>query len=270
MTDRDEVRRAGRTVFTVAPAPSYMDTDIVDALGARDGTVCAVGAGGKKTTLYSLARRLDRAVVTATVRIPIFDAHVARVAVTEDPAAALAGAADDDWPLGLVPEREFEDRYRGYDPETVAAVADAHDGPVLVKADGARMREIKAPAEREPQIPSNADTVVPIASARVVGTPLTEERVHRPERVAAIAGLEVGETITAEAVGRVLASEDGGLKGVPDGATAIPLVNKVDDDELAGTAREVAAAALERADVPRVVLARMADDRAPLVDVVER
>ena len=241
--------------------------DIVSALDAERGLVSVVGAGGKKTTLYALAERIDRAVVTATVRIPIFDQYVASVAVTEDPLTALRAA--DEWPLGLVPEQERDDRYRGYDTAVVgeiaaAGVADA----VLVKADGARMREFKAPSDREPQVPAATDTVVPVASAHVVGEPLTEDLVHRPELVAEIAGIDVGDEVTPEVVAAVLASDRGGMKGVPDGATAVPLVNKVDDGELEAVAREVAAETLARCGAPRVVLARMtAPD--PLVAVVE-
>ncbi|MFC7069527.1 selenium cofactor biosynthesis protein YqeC [Halobaculum lipolyticum] len=236
------------------------------------GLVCVVGAGGKKTTLYTLANRIDRAVVSATVRIPIFDEHVARVVVTGDPVAALSDAAPDDgFPLGLVPERERDDRYLGYDPAVVDDLAGAHDGPVFVKADGARMREFKAPSDREPQIPAGADAVVPIVSAHVVGRPLTDERVHRPERVAAVAGLDVGDEVTPEAVGRVLASPDGGLKDVPAGADVVALVNKVDDDADEAVARAVAAAAFD-ADaagrLDRVVLAALGEGR--VVDVIER
>lgn len=237
--------------------------ELTEAL-PTEGLVCAVGAGGKKTTLYALANALERAVVTATVRIPIFDPHVARVAVTEEPVGEVEG--NDDWPLGLVPEREFEDRYRGYDREVVEDLARRADVPVLVKADGARMREFKAPDGREPQIPRGADAVLPIASVHAVGKPLDDGVVHRPERIAAIAGIDLGEEITTEAVARVLASPEGGLKGVPDGARAIPLLNKVDDGEDEAIAREIARRVHERADVDRVVLARMADAR--VVDVI--
>ncbi|MFC7132086.1 MULTISPECIES: selenium cofactor biosynthesis protein YqeC [Salinibaculum] len=243
--------------------------ELTAALEAQDGLVCVVGAGGKKSTLYALADQLGRAVVTATVRIPIFDDHVAEVRVTEDPLAALAEVSDDAWPLGLVPERERTDRYRGYDPETVGAIAAAAPvGATLVKADGARVRELKAPGEREPQLPAATDVVVPIASVRVVGQPLTDEVVHRPERVAAITGLSIGEEIRPEHVGTVLASPEGGLKGVPEGATVIPLLNKVDDGEWEALAREIAAAIRGRADVPRVVLTKLIADE-PLVAVVD-
>lgn len=234
-----------------------------------NGLVAVVGAGGKKTTLYALAGTTDRAVVTATVRIPIFDEHVARVEATADPVAALADADAGDFPLGLVPEQERADRYGGYDRDEVDDLAAAHDGPVFVKADGARMREFKAPDDREPQVPEGADAVVPVASVRAVGKPLTGEVVHRPERVSAISGLDAGDEITAEAVGAVLASAEGGLKGVPEGSTVVPLVNKVDDEGFEEVARRVAEAAMEADEsgrIDRVVLARMLDGE--VVDVI--
>lgn len=239
--------------------------DVVDALAARDGLTCVVGAGGKKTTMATLAARLDRPVVTATVRIPLFDSWVDRVAITDDPLSTIESA--DSWPLGVVREQERPDRYRGYDPETVDALASL-DRPALVKADGARMRDFKAPNDREPQIPSKAGTVIPIASAHVVGEPLSEERVHRVDRVSALTGRDPGEPIRATDVATVLASEEGGRKGVPEGATVVPLVNMVDDESLAATAHEIADAVHARADVLRVVLAEMrAED--PIVEVLE-
>jgi probable selenium-dependent hydroxylase accessory protein YqeC len=239
--------------------------DLVDALDAR-GLVCTVGAGGKKTTCYTLAARHDRAVVTATVRIPVFDDRVARVAVTDDPVRAVDGNTE--WPLGLVPERHDEVRYAGYETGVVDRLASATDcDAVLVKADGARNRLFKAPGDHEPQIPSATDTVLPIASARVVGEPLTEEFVHRPTRVAAIAGLDVGDELRPEHVARVLASPDGGLRRVPDGATVVPVVNMCDDEALTARARAVAERVHELADVPRVALTRM--DLGQVVDVVE-
>jgi len=247
--------------------------NICEALRAESGVVAVVGAGGKKTTLYTLATRASKsdrqAVVTATVRIPIFDRHVEEVVVTDDPVAALEQAAA--WPVGVVPEREGEDRYVGYDLETIddLAAADVAD-VVLVKADGARTREFKAPGDHEPQLPPRTDTVVPIASVQVVGKPLAAEHVHRPERVAAITGRDRGETIRTEDVAAVLASERGGLKGVPDGAAVVPLLNKVDNATHRQDAAEIATMILERTpSVNRVVLARMIDDD-PVIQVLER
>lgn len=139
---------------------------------------------------------------------------------------------------------------------------------VLVKADGARTRWLKVPDDTEPRIPASTATVIPIASVQVVGEALSPDWVHRPERLPAVTGLDPGDRIRPEDVATVLTSDRGGYKGVPPGATVVPLLNMVDNDSLEAVGREVAAAILDRADVPRVVLARMKDDD-PLVAVVE-
>ncbi|MFB6175808.1 MAG: selenium cofactor biosynthesis protein YqeC [Halobaculum sp.] len=238
--------------------------DLPDALDARTGIVSVVGAGGKKTTLYALAARVDRAVVTATVRIPPFEDAVASLEVTDDPVSVVE--ATDDRPVGVVAARERSDRYRGFDTDQIGAIADAAEGPVLVKADGARMRELKAPGSHEPQIPSETDTVVPVVSAHAVGEPLDADTVHRPERVAAATDLSVGDEITAEAVGRLLGDSAGGWKNVPEGASVVPLVNKVDDEEDRAVAERIADQIPDHADCSRVVLARMKTPE--VVDIV--
>lgn len=235
--------------------------NLVTAIGGSDGPLCVVGAGGKTTTLYALASRLDRAIVTSTVRIPIFDREVSSVEVSADPVAALDTVQNSSFPLGLVPEREGGDRYRGYDPAVVDSLAAAHDGSVLVKADGARMRDFKAPDEHEPRIPDSAAVVVPVVSSHVVGKPLTGHWVHRPERVAELADADIGDEITVDTVGTVIAHEQGGLRGVPSGVTVVPLVTKVDSQEHERVARGIAECIHDRADrfevtIPRVALGR--------------
>lgn len=235
--------------------------DLVTAIDPDDGPICVVGAGGKTTTMYALASRLPNSVVTATVRIPIFDRQVSTVLVSPDPVQALEDATEDAFPLGLVPERERTDRYLGYEPDVVSELAAAHDGPTIVKADGARMRDFKAPGEDEPRIPRSASVVVPVVSVHVVGKPLTGHWVHRPERVSDLTDTDVGEEITPETVATVLAHEEGGLKGVPADASLVPLVTKVDSHDHEQAARDIAAGVHARSpsatvEVPRVALAR--------------
>lgn len=232
--------------------------NLLTALEPGDGPTCVVGAGGKTTTMYALASRLSNAVVTSTVRIPIFDRQVSTVEVTDDPLSALDRAEQGEFPLGLVPEREGSDRYRGYDLETVDSLADAHDGPMLVKADGARMRDFKAPKDHEPRIPDSAELVVPVASVHVVGKPLTGHWVHRPKQVAALSGTELGEEITPETVAAVVANEDGGLKNVPTDARVVPLLTKVDSSEHERAARDIADAIHARADTHNCDLSQVA------------
>ncbi|MES3517417.1 MAG: selenium cofactor biosynthesis protein YqeC [Natronomonas sp.] len=239
--------------------------DLVSAF-EPDGVVTVVGAGGKKSTLYALGAALDRAIITASVRIPLFDGHVEELLVTETPVEAMAG--NDRWPLGLVPGEDGDRaRYLGYEPEIVDAIGAATDVPVLVKGDGARTRLLKAPAENEPKIPASSSTVVPVASVQAVGKPLTEEFVHRPERVTAVTGRTAGETIQPSDVVSVLRDSDGGLRDVPEDARVVALLNMVDDEALAETARDIATEVIEDPQIDRVVLSRM--DLRTIVDVVE-
>lgn len=244
--------------------------NLLSALGSPDGLVCVVGAGGKTTTMYALASRVDNAVVTATVRIPRFDRSVSELIVTETPTAVLEERPEPPFPLGLVPETEGKHRYRGYEPATVGAIAEMHDGPVFVKADGARMREFKAPAAHEPRIPDSTDLVVPVVSSHVVGKPLTGRWVHRPDRISELTETGMGEEITPDTVGRVLAHPEGGLRHVPEGATVTPLITKVDSDEHEQAGRAIATAVYDHLDEPPVEVPRVVFARFDAFDAVDQ
>lgn len=241
--------------------------DYVTELGLESGLTAVVGAGGKKSTLYTVGAELDRAVLTTAVRIPRFDEHVAEIHETTDPVSTLESVRE--WPVGLVPGFE-ESRYLGYDLDTIEEIA-ASPIPeaVLIKSDGARNREFKVPGEDEPRIPSAADRVLGVVSTHIVGKPLTEEYVHRPERVSALTGLESGEEIGIKDVATVLSSANGTQKHVPETAEYIPVLNKVDDDADHETAREIADRVLERSRADRVALTQLRGAEEPLVELRE-
>ena len=132
------------------------------------------------------------------------------------------------------------------------------------------MRWIKAPGEGEPMLPHGVDLVIPVVSARAIGEPLSERVAHRPERVAAITGVAPGSSLTPEAVGRLLASDEGALKGT-EGARVAPVINMVDNDfqeEMARAAAAAAIAATSRFD--SVVLCCLRRPATPVIAVVTR
>lgn len=236
-----------------------MSDRLLELLGARAGIVCAVGAGGKKTTLYALAAaHPGRAAFTATVYTAAFPRRLgahALVTDREDLPAALAETGAHDRVAYARPS-EKSGRVAGVDPD---GIGECHRRGgfelTLVKADGARMRALKAPAEDEPVIPSAADTVLVIVSAAAFGEPLDEAIAHRPERVAAVTGLASGDPITPEAVGRLLADPAGGLRGIPPQTRAIAVINAVDDGTRLERARLAARHALAATGrLERVVL----------------
>ena len=230
--------------------------DLSGALGFGDRELAAfVGAGGKKTAMARLAeegrrRGFDVGYTTTTHTPPPDDYPL----VLAEPDALPEAVDDADSPIAFARRRvenpdRVDEKVRGYNPAVVDECFRQGDFDwLLVKADGARRREFKAPGPAEPVLPAASTRVVPVASARAVSEPLGAPTVHRPERVADVTGLDVGDEITPAAVGAVLASEVGGLKGVPEAAAATPLVNKADTPALAASARAAVEAALDRTD----------------------
>lgn len=254
-----------------APVRGGHVTDrLLDVLKARTGIVCATGAGGKKTTLYRLAAAnpdrvaLTTSVVMAAVPPQQCDAQVvAPAAELQDLIAAATGRR-----IFYAQPIDKPGRYGGVPLPLIAAIHAAGGfAATYVKADGARMRLIKAPGEDEPQIPPGTVTLLPLVSARVIGMPFSEKIAHRSERIKAVTGAAIGDIFTPEHVGRLLASPDGALRGAGN-ADVVPVINMVDDDTILAAAREAARAALALTRrFERVVLARMtAAD--PIVEVV--
>lgn len=249
-------------------------SDLVDLLQARSGIVCAIGAGGKKTTLYALTRRHPgRLALTTTVQNTFFpdDLPVETVldsadAITRRVRAVPAGSSVAYACLGRKPGR-----HAGLEPAEIERIhAECGFDVTLVKADGARMRWIKSPRPGEPIMPASTTTALVIVSARALGEPLTDRIAHRPERVAAVSGCAAGERFTPAHLGALLSSDEGLLSGT-EGMSVVPIINMVDDESRRRPATEAARCALASTHrFDRVILASMREAHDPVVAVVDR
>jgi probable selenium-dependent hydroxylase accessory protein YqeC len=249
-------------------------SELLDVVEARTGIVCAVGAGGKKTTLYQLAEQHPgRVGITSTVPMARFPSTLGAHEVIADGSELVQAVVQSASRFRLTafahPEVK-KARYGGIAADSVGRIYEAAGFDVLlVKGDGARMRWIKAPDEDEPLIPDGTTTVLPVVSARAIGQPLTDQVAHRPSRVELVTGARSGEPLTATHVARLLASNDGALKSAGS-AVVVPIINMVDDADLAHVAERAARLALELTDrFDRVVLTS-AGRPDPLVQVIHR
>lgn len=131
---------------------------------------------------------------------------------------------------------------------------------LIVEADGAAGRPLKAPARHEPVIPSSATLVVAVMGLEVVGRPMTAESVFRMKMVEAVTGLKCGDVITPESLVPLFLSRSGLFKGCPAGARKAVLLNKADLLSDAGAAVSFAEAVLSSAagDIERVVAGSVA------------
>lgn len=245
---------------------------LLDLLGARQGIVCAVGAGGKKTVLHYLAaQHPGRVALTATVVTTDFppglgfdvvvapDAELPGRVARLDPARGVAYACPIDKP----------GRHGGVLPEVIARIhREQGFAATYVKADGARMRWIKAPDDDEPVLPPGCGRIVAIVSARAIGEPLGPRVAHRLGQLQAVTGLAPDEIIRPLHVARLLASRAGLRKGA-DRCPVVAVINMVDDAEREALAREAAGIALDLDPaIGQVVLTCLQREEDPVVAVV--
>lgn len=246
---------------------------LASALLAGQGVICAAGAGGKKTTLYRLlAEAPGRVGFTATAMTtlpPRRRIDVRLIAEPEALAAQVPLAAQTHRRIAYACPSEKSARVAGLPPALIAELHHAGGFDLtLVKADGARMRGIKAPRADEPLLVPGCTTVIFVVSANVIGQPLDESIAHRVPILAERLGLAPGNPITPAHVGRLLSHPQGAWQGVGN-AHLVALINQVDNPERQDLASAAAAAALAGEKPPsRVVLAAMAAEQ-PLVDIVE-
>ncbi len=251
-----------------------MGESLLDLLDAREGIVCAVGAGGKKTVLQHLAaRHPSRVALTATVFTAHFPEELGFVTAIDHPErlpariASLDAAAK----VAYACPSDKPGRYAGVPCDVIERThREQRFAATYVKADGARMRWIKAPEDDEPALPGGCTTIVAVVSARAIGAPLDSRVAHRIGRITRVTGLAEHGTIEPAHLARLIVHPEG-LRKASAGRRFVPLINMVDDAERAALARAAAEMALDLDPaLERVVLACLRRHDAPVVAVVRR
>lgn len=171
-------------------------------LDVRPGVTAVIGGGGKTTLLRTLGEELSReASVLLCTTTKIFPFPEIPCAKTPQELETLRA------------------KHRllcagTYLPESgkltapglpMAQLAEMFDY-VLVEADGAAGRPLKAHAPHEPVIPPEANQTVCVVGASGFGRSIAEAA-HRPERYAALAGVPETAAATPETEAAVLAAE---------------------------------------------------------------
>jgi len=255
--------------------------------------VSFVGAGGKTTAALRLMEELAeigrRVVFTTTTKIlePIPGENECLLLTDEEEALAQVPRLLIRYPKVFLAKRRLEEvdptalgesnkdypmrpnKLEGVHPSLVDRLAPRlrskeiqrlGEVVILVEADGARHRALKAPAAYEPVLPASTTILAPMADLTVLGKPLTEKYVHRPELVAGLTGAALGKPVTVEMVATVLSHPQGGLKGLPEQARVIPILNQMAEDRPLDQARQIAHLILRNQCVERVIIASL---RAP-------
>jgi probable selenium-dependent hydroxylase accessory protein YqeC len=214
------------------------------------GLVSIVGAGGKTTLMFRLANELanEGKTVLTTTTTKIYPP-------TQEQSRAVFVGSD--------PQKLLKDADRLYPNEHHITAAADYDGAsgkllryplesirvfwesrrfewILIEADGAAGRSLKAPADHEPVIPAETTTLVSVVGLDAVYKRICADWVFRPHLFAHLSGLSIGKTVTPRSICSVLTHPMGIMKGCPAQADRFLFLNKAHTITRKAAGREVA------------------------------
>jgi probable selenium-dependent hydroxylase accessory protein YqeC len=214
---------------------------------ARGMTLSVVGAGGKTSLIFALARELaarnHSVLVTTTTgifhpdhggqpydRLVIGDISTLCPPPPKPGQIVVAAKSHD-------PETK---KLKGYSPGVLAGVqkSDFFDY-ILIEADGSKRLPIKAPAGHEPVIPPWTDMVIGCIGLDCLGRPIGQTA-HRPEWFTAITKQDPGDPIRSDNLMSLVADSRGLFKNTSENMKKIVLLNKADTKQRVQKGRALA------------------------------
>jgi len=252
---------------------------LTGALGIKTREVISlVGAGGKTTLMFRLAQELTvsgkRVVTTTTTKI-LEPAPGETGSLFIDPDEEriknfVRRQLDQYHHITVAMERLGSAKLKGISPNLVNGLwrlggMDA----MIIEADGAAGRPVKAPRENEPVIPTTTTLVVAILGVDGMGKELNDENVFQPGGVSRITGVPVGERLTDEAMAILMTHSGGIFKGSPPSSRVVAFLNKADIPDGVAKAKRIARKILNKKNrqIERIVLGQLRSE-PPVAEVI--
>jgi len=189
-----------------------------------------VGGGGKTTTIFQLAKEfifLGKKVLISTttkIGVPLKDEYdylflkdIDHNFNPQNSTITILGEVIKDKKLiGISPEKSDEIFGRN--------IFDI----ILIEADGANRKAIKAPASHEPVVPISSTKTIGVIGLDSLGKSIDKNRVHRAEILSAIVGKALLDIIDEETIIKLVLDENGLFKNTY--GNKILLLNKANDE----------------------------------------
>lgn len=236
-------------------------SDLFSALdiGPRE-LVALVGGGGKTSLLFALAEELHqgkkRVVTSTTTKVGHREAQRSPCIVFTGSGPSwkdkLSEGLQNHGHVFLARGLLDSGKVDGIDPSIVNEMyQEGGIDYIILEADGASGRPVKAPADHEPVIPSSSTKVVAMLGLEAIGAQMGPEVVFREDLFSKLTGLESGEQLTPTVLARLFLKPEGLFKGTPSSAKKMVFLNKQDLLPESGEAEELARLVLE-SEVSRV------------------
>jgi probable selenium-dependent hydroxylase accessory protein YqeC len=204
----------------------------------QGGVISLVGSGGKTSLMFKLACELsmtgESVLTTTTTKIFEPEPDQTSCLIVSDTVTSLLNQAaeliDKHRHITMACDRlSAQGKLIGFAPEIIQALWNSHLFRwIIVEADGAAGRPLKAPATHEPVVPDCTSCLVGLVGLNGVGRPLIDQWVFRPERFAELAGISKGLDVTEASVVDVLTHKKGIFKNASAGVLRIVFLNQAD------------------------------------------
>ena len=243
--------------------------DLISAFAIPDSkpqTIAFTGGGGKSSTMYRLATELrtlgQKVLVTTTTMIfhPEVMNRPYNIFFTGSTYSFLETISPDKGTITVTGAESIADgkKIKGFTPEKLNLIQESgYFDTILVEADGARGKPIKAPAEYEPVIPINTDIVAGIIGMDCLGTQINKQNVHRPEIFTKITETSNNEIINKFIISRLVMSPTGIFKDTSPTSRKIVIFNKCDTSFLVNKGKEIAENISKHTGIERILLTSM-------------
>ncbi|HSB04840.1 MAG TPA: selenium cofactor biosynthesis protein YqeC, partial [Thermodesulfobacteriota bacterium] len=254
---------------------------LIDSLGlGRREMISLVGAGGKTTLMFRLAKELihegKKVITTTTTKI--------LEPSSEESPCLFIGSENEKIKefvkkhlcryqhVTVAQERVEPKKLKGISSDFVTELWNLRLSQYLiVEADGAAGHPVKAPRLGEPVISPSTTLVVALLGVDGVGLELREENIFRAELVSRLTGIPLGGRMTDEGMGMLITHPHGIFRGAPASSRVVVFLNKVDIPHGMEKAKKIAKKVLAQGhcQIERIVLGQLKKD-PPVVEVCFR
>jgi len=202
------------------------------------GIISLIGAGGKTSLMFQLAKKIvkseKKVLTTTTTKIFMPKPYQSPDTLVEDDLDELLKKIKSNlnkfshFSAGSEYDRG-SNKLKGFTPAIIHKLwqIKLFDW-IIVEADGAKQKPIKASNQHEPVVPKDTTHLIFVAGLDAVGKILDDKYVHRPKIFSENTGLAMGEILTEQAIAKTIALEIEKSRQMCQSKLTIILLNKAD------------------------------------------
>ncbi len=172
-----------------------------DLLKIEKGVTAVIGSGGKTSLIHTLAKELPGRVILCTTTL-IYPSEIYLTLISPSRSELEAALQKHGVVCAGEPAGNGKIKALKISMETLAELAEY----VLVEADGAKQKPLKAHEAHEPVIPELSNQTICVVGALGFDVPIAVST-HRPERFAVLAGVSTDDPAAPEMMAKVIETE---------------------------------------------------------------